>query len=292
LPPWTEPDADGKPQFYEWGDEGPPRHDGEVRRHVYRRDGAPVRIKVKNESAKGPAYVNWYRVVKPTGQIGWQARKPGGYQAVPYIGAIDPFDEGVQNDLIYWSEGEKDCETLGKVNLPAFTFGGCGDGLPEGASKYLTGRQIVILADNDKAGHDHAQKKAALARGADAQSTKIVDFPELREHTDVSDFIVNGGTAEELIRRATGAPEWQPSEPPAATLISDAWHDPDWSLLDDRRGALPDFPVDVFSEQWRNWLKLASHGAGVTADHVAVPLIGIASGLIGGARLIQASLRL
>jgi hypothetical protein len=44
----------------------------------------------------------------------------------------------------------------------------------------------------------------------------------------------------------------------------------------------------VFAPECREWLVQAAHGAGVTAAHVAVPLIGIASALIGTARRVQA----
>ena len=67
------------------------------------------------------------------------------------------------------------------------------------------------------------------------------------------------------------------------------WDDPDLSLLDDRRGDLPEFPLEVLPAKWREWVQLAAHGAGVTPAHVAVPLIAIASSLIGTARRVQAS---
>jgi hypothetical protein len=67
------------------------------------------------------------------------------------------------------------------------------------------------------------------------------------------------------------------------------WDDPDISILDDRRGDLPEFPTEVFAPACREWLVQAAHGAGVTAAHVAVPLIGIASALIGTARRVQAA---
>ena len=67
------------------------------------------------------------------------------------------------------------------------------------------------------------------------------------------------------------------------------WGDPDWSIFDDRRGTLPEFPVDVFSPAWQEWLVRAAHGAGVRVEHVAVPLLGVASSLIGTARRIRAS---
>jgi Bifunctional DNA primase/polymerase, N-terminal/Protein of unknown function (DUF3987) len=67
------------------------------------------------------------------------------------------------------------------------------------------------------------------------------------------------------------------------------WSDPDWSLLDDRRGELPEFPMDVFSAKIQEVIKRTAMGAGVTPAHVAVPLIGIVSSLIGTARRVKAT---
>jgi len=68
------------------------------------------------------------------------------------------------------------------------------------------------------------------------------------------------------------------------------WDEPDISLLDDRRGKLPKFPLDVIRPKWlRDWLERAAHGTGTTVCHVAVPLLGISSSLIGASRKIQAS---
>jgi Protein of unknown function (DUF3987) len=68
-----------------------------------------------------------------------------------------------------------------------------------------------------------------------------------------------------------------------------AWDDPDLSLLDDRRGELPEFPLEVFSPKIREMIKRTAQGAGVTSAHVAVPLLGIVSALIGTARRVKAT---
>jgi hypothetical protein len=68
-----------------------------------------------------------------------------------------------------------------------------------------------------------------------------------------------------------------------------SWDDPDISLLDDRRGDLPKFPLRVFSVRLQQVIKRNAKGAGVTPAHVAVPLIGITSGIIGFARRIMAT---
>jgi hypothetical protein len=57
-------------------------------------------------------------------------------------------------------------------------------------------------------GRNHAEKKAELAERAKAASIRIVHFTELPEKGDVSDFIVNGGTAEKLRARIDATPEW------------------------------------------------------------------------------------
>jgi Protein of unknown function (DUF3987) len=67
------------------------------------------------------------------------------------------------------------------------------------------------------------------------------------------------------------------------------WEAPDESLLEDRRGTLPQFPHDVFPSRLSDWLSRASRGAGTLIDHIAVPMLGVTSSLIGKARRIQAS---
>ena len=47
--------------------------------------------------------------------------------------------------------------------------------------------------------------------------------------------------------------------------------------------------MDALPESWSKWLQKAAHGAGVTNAHVMVPLLGIASSLVGTARRVRAS---
>jgi hypothetical protein len=68
-----------------------------------------------------------------------------------------------------------------------------------------------------------------------------------------------------------------------------SWEAPDESLLEDRRGTLPAFPDDVFPPGLSDWLARASRGAGTLVDHIAVPMLGVASSLIGKARRVQAT---
>jgi putative DNA primase/helicase len=152
--------------------------------------------------------VNWYRVTE-----GWQAGKPEGYQPCPYAGAFDAFDSEFRTEGLYWPEGEKDCDTLSRLGLAAFTFGGTGDGLPKDIDSYLMGREIIILADNDVGGKKHAIEKAKRAYSVGAASVRLVEFPELPEKGDVSDFL-SEANLNDLEERVQQTVLWTP---PAAS---------------------------------------------------------------------------
>jgi hypothetical protein len=207
------------PNVYPWGNEGPAVRSDEVRRHFYSCSGFAMRIKIKLRDA---GFVNWYRVFSKGIAIGWQPKKPDDYNPVPYVtSALDPFDSELIADEILWPEGEKDVDTLNKINLPAFTFGGVGDGLPEGIGHCLKERRLIILADNDDAGRKHADKKAALAYEAGATSIKVVHFLHLPPKGDVSDFMANGGTVEQLTARIDAAPMWSQAASPVQAFRQD-----------------------------------------------------------------------
>ena len=89
--------------------------------------------------------------------------------------------------------------------------------------------------------------------------------------------------------------KWQRENNSGATAAASvpssphSWDDPDISILDDRRGELPAFPLDVLSPSWQQWSTTAAHGAGCAVDYVMVPLFAASSSLIGTARRVQAS---
>jgi hypothetical protein len=207
-PPRTPPDKDGKPAFVIAGNEGPLARHNELRRHIYRQGCVPVRIKIIKKDGKGA--LNAYRVTGADGVSGWQYAKPEGFQQIPYfVDGSDPFVAKI-NQPIFWTEGEKDVETVARLGGLAFTFGGTGDGQPDGCQQYVVGRPVVILADNDKPGREHAEKKAALASEG-ATSVKIIHFHELEEKQDVSDWAaIAGNTLVELMARVEKTETWQP----------------------------------------------------------------------------------
>jgi AAA domain len=225
FPPRTPPDKDGKPRFVVGGEIGPRRRSDELRRHVYKIGTSAVRIKVIRTGGAGA--LNWYRVLD--GEVsGWQLRKPQGFQECPFIGVLDafdpdPFDPAQATKQLYWPEGERDVETVSGKGALAFSFGGCGDGLPSGCEEYVRDRHLVILADNDPEGVKHAEKKAALATPV-AASVRVVHFPDLPPKGDVTDFFQRGGTLAKLDQIAAETPIYLPpaNENPASGKKAEA----------------------------------------------------------------------
>jgi Protein of unknown function (DUF3987) len=88
-------------------------------------------------------------------------------------------------------------------------------------------------------------------------------------------------------------PDWESySGYPRQPLLPEpayTWEQPDWSILEDRRGSLPTFPINCLPMNCREWVERAAHGAGATPEHVAVPFLGTISSLIGTARRVSAS---
>jgi putative DNA primase/helicase len=202
FPHWTKPDVDSRPRFVEAGDQGPKIQSFEKRCYAYRQGDTPVRIKIMRGNGKEPLDV--YRVVSDEGKTGWQARRPDGFRAVPYfLHGTNPFDaEG----MIYWTGDEQDADIIARAGLPAFTFGGLKDGLPGGCEAFVHGRDVVIVAGNDKAGREHAEKKAALAARV-AHSVRVVNVD--RESDGVAERLSQQAVSE-LLKTVAAASPWQP----------------------------------------------------------------------------------
>ena len=116
--------------------------------------------------------------------------------------------------LIVIPEGEKDVHSLERLGVTASTNPmGAGKWRPEYNAPFR-GRPVAILADNDEPGRRHAHDVARQLH-AIAASVKLLEFPELPEHGDVSDAIARGLAREQLLARVERAPDWSPARMPA-----------------------------------------------------------------------------
>jgi Protein of unknown function (DUF3987) len=215
---------------------------------------------------------------------------------------------------VFVCEGEKDTDNVRGLGLCATTV--ASGKWTDDCVQALAGRDCWILEDNDEAGRKKALEAATRLHPV-AAGVKIVRFPSLPNGGDVSDWLDMGRTKDDLEDFCYSTPNWQPEASSASSTLPELssssnteseptqpiildhrrrrdrmihdWADPDTSLLDTQRGSLPDFPLEVFSPQLQQVIERTSRGAGVTPAHVAVPLLGISSGLIGYARRVKAT---
>ncbi len=112
---------------------------------------------------------------------------------------------------VFTPEGEKDVVlSLDRIGLVATCNAGGALKWKAEHAKFLTGRNVVILPDNDDPGRQHGQQVARSLVGI-AKSIKIVELPGLQPKGDVSDWIQAGGTKEQLLELVAAAPEWKPN---------------------------------------------------------------------------------
>ena len=130
---------------------------------------------------------------------------------LPEIIAAPPSVPSDPTTFVYIVEGEKDVDRL---SSPPFNLiATCN---PGGAGKWLAtasftdpfrGRHVVILADNDDVGRQHANDVAGKLTPV-AASIRILTPPGVPQKGDVSDWITAGGTVEQLAALIAAAPTY------------------------------------------------------------------------------------
>ncbi|KUG30024.1 hypothetical protein ASZ90_000090 [hydrocarbon metagenome] len=128
-----------------------------------------------------------------------------GVRLVPYN-----LPDVLKGNEIFLVEGEKDVESLRVIGL-------CGSCNAMGAGKWkdeynihFQGKHVVILSDNDQPGRDHAAMVVEALYGV-AASVKLVELPGLPEKGDISDWLNQGGTRDELLALVDQVPAWKPA---------------------------------------------------------------------------------
>jgi putative DNA primase/helicase len=109
---------------------------------------------------------------------------------------------------IFIVEGEKCVDSLRELGAPATTNrGGAGKWRPE-LNAFFMGADVVLVPDNDDAGHKHVQEIGAALTGV-AKRIRVLVLPGLPPKGDIADWLAAGGTREVLEGLVEQAPGWQ-----------------------------------------------------------------------------------
>lgn len=150
---------------------------------------------------------------RPDGKNGWVYKLDPGRKPLYNLPAVL-----VANEIVV-AEGEKDADNAAKALKACAGVSGAfvaGTTNFDGAGKwkdtesvFFAGKRVVVFADNDEVGRKHAETVAASVYPF-ALGVKVIQFPELPDHGDVSDFL-KAGTAEQLVERIKKTPQWRPA---------------------------------------------------------------------------------
>lgn len=133
------------------------------------------------------------------------------------------------------NEGEKDADTIkGWGHVSTTNVGGAKYWEPA-FDEELAGLDVIICNDNDDAGRNRVQTRAAALRGT-AFSVRVLDiakhWPECGPKEDITDWKEKGGgTADRFNALVIAAPAWIP-EPPRSSFNALSWNDLDQPGLD------------------------------------------------------------
>jgi hypothetical protein len=193
------------------------------------------------------------------------------------------------NKVAWITEGERDAECLirhGAV-IATCNAGGAGKWRNEYSESLRGFEYALIAADKDAPGRRHAETVARSLLGI-IPHVRVIEVPG--DGKDVSDFFAAGGTLEELATLARNTRDWTPSEHPSAPEHqAEDWPEPDLTVLQLHRRPPPPLPLEVFGDQWAQWLTANAHASACPVDYVASALLSAASALIGHARWPQAT---
>jgi len=110
---------------------------------------------------------------------------------VPYM-----LDQWHDKEFVICCEGEKDSINVAKLGFPATTAPMGAEHWQEHFNPYFKDKTVIILRDNDDAGMSHGEVIASHLKDF---AKKIISFaPSNKPKGDISDWIEDGGTADDL----------------------------------------------------------------------------------------------
>jgi 5S rRNA maturation endonuclease (ribonuclease M5) len=156
-----------------------------------------------------------FRQRKPDGAGGW-IWSIGDVRRIIY--RLPQILKAPLSETIYIVEGEKDAERLSSRLVATCNPQGAGKWhfVEECARKALQGRHVVVIADADEAGRDHARQVSQWAQSV-AASIRVLHLYADDSKRDVSDWLDEGHTIDELVQVAASV------EPIETGVLADAW---------------------------------------------------------------------
>jgi 5S rRNA maturation endonuclease (ribonuclease M5) len=139
----------------------------------------------------------------------WLRGKPAGAK-IPY--RLPELTAAPMSAPVYFVEGERDADNLAKLGFIATTASeGAAARWAPALTEHFKDRRVVVLPDADNPGRTHAQKVARALSGI-AASLKVIDlFPDRKDGSDVTDWLVDDPAGVRLVKLTNNAALWEPN---------------------------------------------------------------------------------
>lgn len=199
-----------------------------------------------------------------------------------------------KDQTIFIAEGEKDVDNLTQLGLVATCnpFGGGKWSVLGENDCPLFDRNVIILPDHDKVGHDHAQKVASRLSGR-CRKIHILELPGLSHKQDVSDWIdqqhnqTPDQIAATLTQMAEDAPAWSDDftfsvdfdKEQVKVTASVEWPTP--QPIPDQMPAVIPFDTALLPANLQPWIDDVTERMQCPVDFPAVTVMLALAGLIG-----------
>ena len=146
---------------------------------------------------------------RPNGKGGWIGNLEGVRRVLYRLSEVITARE------LFVVEGEKDVETARSLELRATTGGSAEDRWLEEFTGALAGKHVVIIADSDVPGRKKARIVAHSLSGK-AASVRLLEVPDAK---DLTEWVEQGGTREQLLALVKETSEWKPEVVDGARLL-------------------------------------------------------------------------
>lgn len=146
-----------------------------------------------------------FRQRRPNGKGGWVWKGPENGTHVLY--RLPELLEAIpQRQTVFIVEGEKDADRLAALELTTTTnIGGADKWKPEYTQQLTGADRVILIPDNDEPGRIHMRKIAQQLDGK-VSDVRWLELPDLPEKGDVSDWLNQGHTRDDLLALTQDAP--------------------------------------------------------------------------------------
>lgn len=196
----------------------------------------------------------------------------------------------IHEDRVIVVEGEKCVDRLRDIKLSATTSAHGSKSFSKSDWSPLSGRDVLILPDNDEPGREYAFNVAKLLVSLDdPPKIRIVELPLKKEKDDVADLIRENqqeGADDSTIRSVIL--QFADKAMPLSRDVLDQFGTAE-GLFDFLHGTgrYVEFPVDVLPPPVSTYVAAASKAIGCDAAYVALPMLSALAACVGNRRSIR-----